>query len=158
MDDEIINYAKKNYNLLLGERTAEDIKIEIGSAYPNSGVDGKKVIMRGRDLVSGLPKAIPISAEEVRKAILNPINIIVSAVKDVIEETPPELLADIMKQGIMLSGGGSLIKGIDQLIAEKTGVPVKVADDPLTGVVRGTGIVLEQLDLLEKVKIEGRGR
>jgi len=158
MDDEIVNFAKKNYNLLLGERTAEDIKIEIGSAYTNSGVDNKKVIMRGRDLVSGLPKAISITAEEVRKAIGGPISIIILAVKEVIEETPPELLADIMKQGITLSGGGSLIRGIDKLIAEKTGVPVRVADDPLTGVVRGTAAVLEELDLLEKVKIAGRGR
>lgn len=158
MDQEIINYAKKNYNLLLGERTAEDIKIKIGSAYVNSEVDGKKTLMRGRDLVSGLPKAINITAEEVRKAISGPISNIITSVKETIEETPPELLADIMKQGIILSGGGSLVRGIDKLIAEKTGLPVRVADDPLTGVVRGTGIVLDELDLLEKVKIEGRER
>lgn len=156
MDQEIITYARKNYNLLLGERTAEDIKIEIGSAFPGQSYDGKKITMRGRDLISGLPKAISITTEEVRDAIMGPINIIISSVKDTIEQTPPELLADIMKNGIMLAGGGSLIKGMDRLIAEKTGVPVKVADDPLTCVVRGTGKMLDEIDLLHKVKIEGR--
>ena len=158
MDQEIINYAKKYYNLLLGERTAEDIKIEIGSAYSFSDFDRKKVVMRGRDLVSGLPKAIEIGAEEVRKAISGPVAIVVSAIKEVIEETPPELLADVMKQGIMLSGGGALVRGIDKLISDKTGVPVRIADDPLTGVVRGTAVLLEHLDLLEKVKISDHGR
>lgn len=156
MDQEIINYARKKFNLLLGERTAEDIKIEIGSAYPLPSLEKKKVMMRGRDLVSGLPRAIGISADEVREAISGPISTIVNTVKDTIEGTPPELLADIMDQGIMLAGGGSLIRGIDKLLAEKTGVPIRIADDPLTCVVRGAGKMLEELDLLEKVKIAGR--
>ncbi len=156
MDQEIIDFAKKNYNLLLGERTAEEIKISIGSAYPLEEVEKLKSTMRGRDLVSGLPKAIDISAYEVRQAISGSISSIVSAVKDTIEETPPELLSDIMKQGIILAGGGSLIKGMDRLISEKTGVPVTVADDPLTCVVRGAGIVLEEIELLNKVKIDRR--
>lgn len=156
MDQEIINFAKKNYNLLLGERTAEDIKIQIGSAYTDEVFDKKKILMRGRDLVSGLPKAINISAIEVRQALMIPINVILNAIKDTIEETPPELLADLMKFGITMAGGGSLVRGIDKLIAEKTGLTVKVAEDPLTCVVRGTGKMLEEMDLLEKVMIDER--
>ena len=156
MDQDIIYFARSKHNLLLGERTAEDIKIELGSAYEDSELDQKEITMRGRDLVSGLPKAVKVKAPEVREAIRGTIDTIIDGAKETIEETPPELLADIMEKGIYLAGGGSLIRGLDRLMAEKTEMPVKVADDPLTCVVRGTGKVLEEINLLQKVRVAGR--
>lgn len=152
LNQDIINYARDKYNLLLGERTAEEIKIQIGSAYPQK--DTQEMIMRGRDLVSGLPKAMPITDKEVREAISRSVSNIVDAVKFVIEETPPELLADIMERGIWLSGGGALLDGLDQLIQKITLIPTYIVDDPLTAVARGTGYVLEDLDILRPVLLD----
>jgi len=154
MDLDIVYFSRTKHNLLLGERTAEDIKIELGSAIEmDAEFEKKSITMRGRDLLSGLPKAVEIFPHEIRKAIGGTVNEIVEAIKDTIEETPPELLSDIMKKGIYLAGGGSLIRGIDSLIADKTGMPVHISEDPLTCVVRGTGKVLDELGLLQKVKL-----
>lgn len=149
LNEDIINYARDQYNLLLGERTAEDIKIAAGSAYPLA--EKIVVAMRGRDLLTGLPKEINISDEDVRKAIAKSVATIIDAVKLTVEETPPELLADIMDRGIILAGGGALLRGLDKLISEATHVPVLIADDPQTCVARGTGQVLENLDNLQSV-------
>jgi len=149
MNDDIIQYAREKYNLLLGERTAEEIKIKIGSAIELK--DKLEAPMRGRDLVSGLPKEIIIDDSQVREAIKKSVNSILESVRVTMEETPPELLADIMDKGIILSGGGALLRGLDRRIASETQTLVHVADDPLTCVVRGTGIVLEDLDLLSGV-------
>jgi len=149
MNEDIIQYARDEFNLLLGERTAEKIKIEIGSA-----VELKQKLeapMRGRDLVSGLPKEIVVNSDQIGEALKKSVNIIVENVKSTMEETPPELLADIMDQGVVLAGGGALLRGIDRLIAEETNTIVHVTEDPLTAVVRGTGIVLEDLDSLSGV-------
>ncbi|TSC97154.1 MAG: rod shape-determining protein MreB [Candidatus Berkelbacteria bacterium Licking1014_2] len=149
MDEAIIDFARENYNLLLGERTAEDIKIACGSVLPP-----KKPLaaaMRGRDLVTGLPREVVIGDEEIRQALAKPVNTIINAVKATIEETPPELVADIMERGIVLSGGGGLLRGLPQLLAEATATAVHLADDPLTCVARGTGLVLEDLDSLRQV-------
>lgn len=149
MNEDIINYARENFNLLLGEKTAEEIKIAIGSAIPFK--EEKNFLIRGRDLILGLPKEMNISAEEIRKAISKSVNAIVDAVKSTLEETPPELLSDIMERGIILAGGGAQLKGLNKLISQTTKTPVHVADDPLTCVVRGTGVVLEDLDSLSGV-------
>ncbi|MFZ5391712.1 MAG: rod shape-determining protein [Patescibacteria group bacterium] len=149
LNQDIINYARDKYNLLLGERTAEEIKIQIGSAYMQD--ENQSIIMRGRDLVTGLPKAMPISDREVREALSGSVASIVDAIKYTIEETPPELLADIMERGIWLSGGGALLVGLDQLIYKITSIPTHVVDDPLTAVARGTGYVLEELETLKSV-------
>jgi len=158
MDQNIINYARKHFNLLLGERTAERIKIDIGSAFledddSSEQTDTGSALMRGRDLASGLPREISVSAPEIREALGPAVSYIVRMVKDAVEETPPELLADIMKTGIVLAGGASQLRGIDRLIFEETGIPTAVADDPMTCVVRGTGKVLEELELLKKVEV-----
>jgi rod shape-determining protein MreB len=145
LDQDIIAYARREYNLLLGERTAEDVKIAVGSAYPGA-YDTQHVSMRGRDLLTGLPRFVEITAEQVREAIDASLAQVISTIKDTIEETPPELVADIVDQGIVLAGGGALLQGLDRRIAEATQMPVHVADDPLTCVVRGTGIVLESID------------
>ncbi len=145
LDQDLIAYARREYNLLIGERTAEDIKIAIGSAYPGP-YDTQHVSMRGRDLLTGLPRFVEITAEQVREAIDASLAQVVSTIKDTIEETPPELVADIVDQGIVIAGGGALLQGLDRRIAEATQMPVHVADDPLTCVVRGTGIVLEAID------------
>jgi rod shape-determining protein MreB len=145
LDQDVIAYARREYNLLIGERTAEDIKIAIGSAYPGP-YDTQHVSMRGRDLLTGLPRFVEITAEQVREAIDASLAQVVSTIKDTIEETPPELVADIVDQGIVIAGGGALLQGLDRRIAEATQMPVHVADDPLTCVVRGTGIVLEAID------------
>jgi len=145
LDQDVIAYARREYNLLIGERTAEDIKIAIGSAHPGA-YDTQHVSMRGRDLLTGLPRFVEITAEQVREAIDASLAQIISIIKDTIEETPPELVADIVDQGIVLAGGGALLQGLDRRIAEATQMPVHVADDPLTCVVRGTGIVLESID------------
>lgn len=149
LNQDIIQYARDEFNLLLGERTAEDIKIKIGCIYPS----GNKIEtpMRGRDLVTGLPKEIMVTDEQISKAIKRSVEMIVDSVKETMEETPPELLADIMERGIVLAGGGALLQGLDRLIAESTHTMVHIADDPLTCVVRGTGVVLEDLDNLRDV-------
>lgn len=154
MDEAIVNFVKRTYNLMIGERTAEEIKIQIGSAYPLN--DGETMDIRGRDLVTGLPKTLTITAEEIRKALAEPVSAIVDAIKVTLERTPPELAADIMDRGIMMSGGGSLLRGIDRLIAEQTGMPVYITDEPLLGVVRGTGRALEELETLRKVLIASK--
>lgn len=143
-DAAIISYIKRKYNLLIGERTAEDIKISIGSAFPYQGEKGLAV--KGRNLVDGLPKNIIISAAEVREAIIEPLADIVEEVKATLEETPPELSADILDHGIMLTGGGALLKGIDKLISQETGMPVHVAEHPLDCVAEGTGRMLDISD------------
>lgn len=150
MDQDIINYARQVHNLLIGERTAEEIKIQAGSAFH---VDGEStVILRGRDLATGLPKSVAVSDIEVRDALSGSINAITDAVRSTIEITPPELVADLMALGIALAGGGALLKGLDRRLAQETHFPVYVADEPLTCVVRGTGEVLEEPEMLAKVQ------
>jgi rod shape-determining protein MreB and related proteins len=140
-DESIIAYIKKKYNLLIGERTAEDIKITIGSAYPFDGEGAMNI--KGRNLMDGLPKNIEISAEEIREALADPVNQILDAVRATLEKTPPELAADIIDRGIMLTGGGALLRGLDKLIAGETKIPVLIAEKPLDCVVDGTGVCLE---------------
>ena len=140
-DEAIVAYIKKKYNLLIGERTAENIKIAIGSAFPYE--DEGTMEVRGRNLLDGLPKNITISAEEVREALADPVNAIVDAVRSTLERTPPELSADIIENGIMLTGGGALLRGLDTLISRETGMPVQVAENPLDCVVNGTGKSLD---------------
>ncbi len=140
-DESIVAYIKKKYNLLIGERTAENIKIQIGSAFPYEGEGEMEV--RGRNLLDGLPKNITITAEEVREALTDPVNAIVDAVRSTLERTPPELSADIIENGITLTGGGALLRGLDTLISRETGMPVQVAEDPLDCVVNGTGKSLD---------------
>lgn len=155
MNEDIIDYAREEFNLLLGERTAENIKIEIGSALPLS--ETMRASMRGRDLITGLPKEVVVTDEDVRRALAPSISILVSAIKNNVEQTPPELLADIMTSGILLAGGGSLLRGFAELVESETQIPVRVTEDPLTAVVRGTGVVLENLDLLRDVLIDVQG-
>jgi rod shape-determining protein MreB len=152
MDQDIVQFARREYNLFLGERTAEDIKIAIASAYPGEW-DSQRVTLRGRDLLTGLPRAVEVGADQIREAIEPSVAQIVETIKDTIEETPPELVADIMDQGIVLAGGGALLSGLDRRIAEATQMPVHVADDPLTCVVRGTGTVLEELSRMDRVLV-----
>lgn len=152
MDQDIINYARSRYNLLIGARTAEEIKVEVGSAYP---ITSKKAKMRGRDLSTGLPRQIMITSDEVREAISPTINVIIEAVRDTLEETPPEIVSDFIESGVVLAGGGALIEGLAERVAQELKMPVMVADDPLTAVVRGTGRVLEDAVLLRKVKAVG---
>ena len=149
LNDDIIRFAREEYKLLLGERTAEDIKIAIGSAYELD--EPMEATMRGRDLVTGLPKEIIVDDADIRRAMRHSISILVNSIKSAVEETPPELVADIMHRGIMLVGGGSLLRGLDTLVSGETKIPVRVADDPLTAVVRGTGIILEDIDALKNV-------
>ena len=150
MDQAIITYCRHAYNLLIGERTAEEVKIQAGSAAPQQ--DEVTVKVRGRDLLTGLPKQVILSSIEVREALAGPVGEIIEAVRSTIERTPPELVADIMHQGIVLCGGGALLKGLDHRIAQETRFPVRVAEDPLTCVVRGTGMVLEEARMLAKVQ------
>jgi rod shape-determining protein MreB len=151
MDEAIVNYVKRKYNLLIGERTAEQIKIEIGSAFP---LETKQTVeIKGRDLVAGIPRTQSISDDEVREAMLEPVNAIVDTIKIALERTPPELAADIVDKGIVLAGGGALLRGLDSLIREETGLPITIAEDPLTCVARGTGKVLDELDLLRQIQI-----
>jgi rod shape-determining protein MreB len=151
MDEAIINYVKRRYNLLIGERTAELIKINIGTAYPTDGVQSMEV--KGRDLVAGVPKTLEIKSEEVREALGEPINAIVESVKIALERTPPELAADIVDKGIVLTGGGALLANIDILLREETGLPIMLAEDPLTAVALGTGLCLDEIRLLRDVQI-----
>jgi rod shape-determining protein MreB len=151
MDEAIVHYVKRKYNLLIGERTAELIKTQIGSAFPME--EKQTYEAKGRDLVAGIPKTLTISDEEVREAILEPVTTIIDTIKIALERTPPELAADIVDRGIVLAGGGSLLKGLDVLIREETELPIAIAEDPLTAVVRGTGKVLDELDLLKQIQI-----
>ena len=148
LDEAIVNYIKKEYSLMIGERTAENIKITIGSA--NVSNKESKMNIRGRDLVSGLPKTLEITSKEIYEAMKEPIYNILEAIKSTLEKTPPELAADIMEQGIMLTGGGALLDGIDRLIKNETGMPVHIAEDPLDCVAIGTGMALESLEVLKK--------
>ncbi|UEL49805.1 rod shape-determining protein [Terrisporobacter hibernicus] len=149
LDEAIVSYVKKEYSLMIGERTAENVKITIGSAYK----EGEEVEMeiRGRDLISGLPKTMQISSSEVRDALREPVNSIVDGIKSTLEKTPPELASDIMENGIMLTGGGALLKGLDKLVKEETGMPVKIAENPLDCVAIGTGKSVEDAEIFEKV-------
>jgi len=149
MDEEIIQYARQKYNLLIGERMAEKVKIEIGSAYPLP--EEKTLILRGRNLITGLPQAIEVSSVEVREAISGSVNLIVDAVKDTLDETPPELVADLMEQGVALAGGVGQLQGLAERLTDETRMNVYVADDPMTCVARGAGLVLEDLDSLSKI-------
>jgi rod shape-determining protein MreB len=151
LDEAIINYLKKNYNLMIGERSAEEIKIKIGSVYPLE--EELKMEVRGRDLVAGLPKTVTITSEEIREAMSEPIAQVLEAVRITLERTPPELSADLIEKGIVLAGGGSLLRGIDKLISEETGLPVHVSDDPMTAVALGTGKVLSEIKYLKKVTV-----
>ena len=143
-DDAIVNYIRRNYGMLIGEQTAEGIKKEIGSAFPGSEV--KEMQVKGRNLSEGIPRSFTVSSNEILEALTDPLNQIVSAVKIALEQTPPELGADIAERGLMLTGGGALLRDLDRLLAEETGLPVLVAEDPLTCVVRGSGLALEHLD------------
>ncbi|NQZ99205.1 MAG: rod shape-determining protein [Myxococcales bacterium] len=151
MDEAIINYVKRKYNLLIGERTAEVIKIEIGTAYPTEEIETMEI--KGRDLVAGVPKTLELKSEEVRDALSEPVNAVVESVQIALERTPPELAADIVDKGIVLVGGGSLLRNLDVLLRETTGLPVMLAEDPLTAVAIGTGRTLEDIPLLKDVAI-----
>ena len=151
LDQAIITYVKKEYSLMLGERTAEDIKMAIGSAFPSQ--DEPVAEIRGRDLVSGLPKTIVVSAEEVRKAMEEPINAIIDAVKGTLDSCPPELAGDVMDHGIVLTGGGALLHGLDERLRHETGMPVHVADNPLHSVAIGSGRCIEQFQALRQVLV-----
>ena len=156
-DSSIINYIKKKYNLLIGERTAENIKIAIGSAYPYADNEPSMDI-KGRNLLNGLPENITVTSEEIREALSEPLSHVIEAIKVTLEKTPPELAADIIDQGIMLAGGGALLKGLDLLIHAETGMPVKVAERPLDCVADGTGKVLENIDKLIDVLTDDDAR
>jgi rod shape-determining protein MreB and related proteins len=153
MDDAIIIYMKRKYNLLIGERTAEKIKMTIGSAYPD--LERKSMEVKGRDLVAGVPRTVEVNSDEIRDSLSEPINAVIEAVKIALERTPPELAADIVDKGIVLTGGGSLLNNLDVLLREETGLPVMLSEDPLTAVVMGSGIALDQINtLLKGVTIE----
>ena len=151
LNDDIIRFARDEYKLLLGERTAEDIKIAIGSACELE--DPLEAVMRGRDLVTGLPKEVVVDDSEIRRAMQHSVKALIASIKSTIEATPPELVADIMHRGIVLVGGGSLLRGLDKLVQQETKMPARTADDSLTAVVRGTGIVLEDIDALKEVLV-----
>jgi rod shape-determining protein MreB and related proteins len=149
LDQSIITFGKKEHSLMLGERTAEEIKVALGSAFPGS--DEPHAEIRGRDLVTGLPKTVIISADEVRRAIEDPLNLIIDAVKSTLDKCPPELAGDVMDRGIALTGGGALLRGLDQRLREETGMPVHIADTPLDSVVLGTGKCVEDFDTLRNL-------
>jgi len=152
MDEAIMTHIKRKYNLLIGETSAEDIKIKIGSAYP---LDPEETLeIKGRDLLDGIPKNITITSEEIRKSIAEQVDSIVQAVRVALEQTPPELAADIVDRGIVLTGGGALLKGLDQLLREQTNLPITVVDDPLSTVVMGTGKALDNISILKNVCID----
>ncbi|HZK24264.1 MAG TPA: rod shape-determining protein [Oscillospiraceae bacterium] len=155
MDESIVQYIKKNYNLMIGERTAEEVKIKIGTAY-REDVEPKKMDIRGRDLVSGLPKTQEISAEEIVSALADPVASILEAIKITLEKTPPELAADIMDKGIVMTGGGALLQGLDKLIARETGMPVYIAENPVDCVALGAGKALGEIELLRRVALAPR--
>ncbi len=147
-----LQHMKRKYRLLMGERTGEMIKTAVGCAYPDGEI--RTVEVKGRDLISGIPKTIEIDSEEVREAIAEPVSIIVDAIKDALEQCPPELAADIVDRGIVLTGGGALLRNLDILLREETGLPISVADDPLSTVARGAGMALDEMDLLKEVTIQ----
>jgi rod shape-determining protein MreB len=150
MDEAILQYVKRKYNLLIGEPTAERVKVAIGNAFPGFS---ESTEIKGLDMVSGVPKALTLHSDEVREALSEPVRIIVDAVKSVFEETPPELAGDIYDRGIVLAGGGALLRNLDALLREETGLPVTVAEDPLSCVVLGSGKALDELDLLRQVAL-----
>ena len=154
MNEAIVIYLKKNYNLLIGELTAEEIKINIGSAFELDREEFMEI--KGRDLVAGVPKNIKISSAQIREALTEPVNSIIDAVRQSLEQTPPELASDILDRGIVLTGGGALLKGLDKRIRHETNLPVIVADDPLTCVARGTGVILENMNKYSKVLMRSR--
>lgn len=149
LDEAIVQYVKRTYNMLIGERTGEEVKMAIGSAYAAGPEESMEI--RGRDLVTGLPRTLRVTSEEIRKAIQEPVQAILEAIKVTLENTPPELAADIMDRGIVMTGGGALLKGLDVLISKETGMPVHVADEPLLCVVKGTGKTLDNIDILRRV-------
>jgi rod shape-determining protein MreB len=151
MDEAIIHYLKRKYNMLIGERTAEAVKIAIGTAYPDGEVRSMEI--KGRDLVAGVPKVLEVNSEEIREAIMEPVNAIVEAVKITLERTPPELSADIVDKGIVLTGGGAMLRNLDLLLREETGLPVVVADDPLSCVVLGSGRALDKLEVFKGITV-----
>ncbi len=155
MDESIVQHIRRTFNLLIGERTAEKIKAEIGYAYLGAGEE-LSMEVRGRDLVSGLPKTVVVTSTEIHRALEEPIQAILDAVKVTLERTPPELAADIMDRGIMMAGGGSLLNGLDQLLMRETGMPVHITDHPLTAVVEGTGEALKHFDLLKRIMLGPR--
>jgi len=152
MDEAIIQYIKRKYNLLIGERTAEEIKIRIGSAFPLD--DELSMEIKGRDLVDGIPKTITVTDEEIREALVETVETIIDAVRVALEQTPPELSADIVDKGIVLTGGGALLRNLDRRLREETGLPVSMADDPLSSVVLGAGRMLTDFNLLRKVSLD----
>lgn len=153
MDQAIIDHMKQTYNLLVGERTAENIKINIGSAYPLQ--EELTMEVKGRDMIAGLPRRATVGSEEIREALHEPMESIIQAVKRTLEKTPPELASDLVETGMLLVGGGVQLRGLDKVLSEETGLPAKVADDPVTAVARGTGMVLEKLDLLKQILESG---
>jgi rod shape-determining protein MreB len=153
MDESIVYYIKKEYNLMIGERTAEEIKKNVGSAFADPELEGKTMDIRGRDLVTGLPKTVNISSTEIKEALAEPVESIIEAIKVTLEKTPPELASDIMDRGIVMTGGSSLLNGLDRRINHETGMPVHIAEDPMDCVALGTGKVLEEIDLLRRVLI-----
>ena len=156
LDEAVISYVKKEYSLMLGERTAEEIKMAIGSAFP--APDEPHAEIRGRDLVTGLPKTIVVSSEEIRKAIEEPVNAIVDAVKNTLDQTPPELAADVMDKGIVLTGGGALLRGLDERLKHETSMPIHLADEPLHSVAIGAGRCVEEFESLKRVLIASESR
>lgn len=151
LDEAIINHLKKTYNLMIGERTAEEVKIKIGSAYPLE--EEMTMEVRGRDILAGLPKTITVSSEEIREALSEAIASILEAIRITLERTPPELSADLISRGLVLAGGGALLRGLDKIISEETGLPVHIADDPLTAVALGTGRYLSDINLLKRLSV-----
>jgi rod shape-determining protein MreB len=151
MDEAIVDYMKRKYNLLVGEQTAERVKCLIGNAHPGDEIDSMEV--KGRDLVAGVPKTVVVTSDEIRDALSGPINTIIDAVMSALERTPPELSADIVDKGIVLTGGGAQLRNLDVLLRQETGLPVMVSDDPVSAVVKGSGKTLDQLDLLREVTI-----
>ena len=157
MDEAIINYIKRDYQLMIGERTSEALKLKIGSAF-EFGEDELEDEIKGRDLASGLPKTVVVTAEEIRQSIEEPVSQVVQTVKDALDRTPPELASDIMDEGIILAGGGALLRGLEERIRNETGMPVHTAKDPLLCVAMGSGKCLEEFDIMKKVLISSAGQ
>jgi rod shape-determining protein MreB len=152
MDEAILQYIKRKHNLAIGERTAEEIKTTIGNVLPEEPYETMDI--KGRDLVSGIPKILTITSKEIQSAIAEQVDVIVDAVRVALEQTPPELSADIVDQGIVLTGGGALLKNLDKLLKNETGMPIIVADDPLSSVVLGSGLALDNLEILREIAID----
>ncbi len=156
MDEAIVSYIKRTYNLMIGERTAEQMKMTIGTAYVDENTPEERMSIKGRDVMSGLPRTVEINNFQVAEAIYEPVMTMIDAIKVTLEKTPPELSADILDTGIMLTGGGALLKGLDRMIERNTGMIVNIAENPLDCVANGTGIVLESLDRLKNVLVPAR--